>query len=177
LLIEGSDLAILVDRGWIPFEDFLAGNLDQYNEPGTAIVRGIIRRSEEKAEIGGRTDPVPEPGSGPLLAWNLVNVPGIASQVAYSFLPVYVQQAPEADWTRLPYRNLPDLDLTEGPHLGYAIQWFIFASILAIGYPLYVRKDLQSSSDKPARTEFKDQGEANPPGGVNDCFEQGPTKI
>jgi cytochrome oxidase assembly protein ShyY1 len=28
----------------------------------------------------------------------------------------------------------------EGPHLGYAFQWFIFATIAVIGYPLVLRK-------------------------------------
>jgi hypothetical protein len=41
----------------------------------------------------------------------------------------------------MPYRALPELDLTEGPHLGYAVQWFIFASLLGVGYPIYVRRE------------------------------------
>ena len=34
----------------------------------------------------------------------------------------------------------PDIELTEGSHFGYALQWFTFASILFIGYPFYLRK-------------------------------------
>jgi surfeit locus 1 family protein len=33
-------------------------------------------------------------------------------------------------------RLVPGADLSEGPHLGYAVQWFIFATIAIIGYPL-----------------------------------------
>jgi surfeit locus 1 family protein len=141
LHITGSDQFVLVDRGWIPFEDFSNGNMQQYDEPGAVAVGGMIRRSEITAEIGGKTDRLPGPGEEPLMAWNLVNVEGIAAQTPYSFVPVYVQQAPEPGRTSLPYRELPVLELTEGPHLGYAIQWFIFATILAIGYPLYVRRN------------------------------------
>lgn len=141
LLIEGSDRVVLVDRGWVPFEAFTDGKLDQFDEPGFIEVRGMIRRSQPVAEIGGRTDQIPGPGEEPLLAWNLVNVAGIASQTPYDFLPVYIQQAPDPGWTDLPYRTLPNLELTEGPHLGYAIQWFLFCLILAIGYPLYVRRE------------------------------------
>jgi surfeit locus 1 family protein len=31
---------------------------------------------------------------------------------------------------------VPPPDLSEGPHLGYAVQWFIFSVIAVIGYPL-----------------------------------------
>jgi surfeit locus 1 family protein len=141
LLIEGSHLAVLVDRGWVPFEDYTEGKLAQFDESGKIEVRGMIRRPQTIAEIGGRTDQVPGPGEDPLLAWNLVNVVGIASQTPYPFLPVYIQQAPDPGWTGLPHRSLPVLDLTEGPHLGYAFQWFLFSLILAIGYPLYIRRE------------------------------------
>jgi len=141
LLIDGSDRVVLVDRGWVPFEDFTGGKLAQYDEPGTVEVRGMIRRGQTIAEIGGRTDQIPGPGEEPLLAWNLVNVAGIASQTPYDFLQIYIQQAPDPDWTGLPYRSLPELELTEGPHMGYAVQWFLFSLILAVGYPLYVRRE------------------------------------
>lgn len=31
-------------------------------------------------------------------------------------------------------------DLSEGPHLGYAAQWFVFSAIAVIGYPLVLRR-------------------------------------
>ena len=35
---------------------------------------------------------------------------------------------------------VPPPDLSEGPHLGYAAQWFIFSTIAVIGYPLVLRR-------------------------------------
>ena len=35
---------------------------------------------------------------------------------------------------------LPAPELSEGPHLGYAVQWFIFATIAAVGYPIILRR-------------------------------------
>ena len=32
------------------------------------------------------------------------------------------------------------IELTEGSHFGYALQWFTFAVILFVGYPFYLRK-------------------------------------
>ena len=54
-------------------------------------------------------------------------------------LPVVVQATEpesEAALTPLP---LPDVD-DEGPHLGYAVQWFLFAAVLTVGYPILLRK-------------------------------------
>ena len=38
----------------------------------------------------------------------------------------------------MPAANV-EIDLSDGPHLSYAIQWFAFATILLVGYAAYVR--------------------------------------
>jgi cytochrome oxidase assembly protein ShyY1 len=35
---------------------------------------------------------------------------------------------------------VPPPERSEGPHLGYAVQWFIFSAIAVIGYPLVLRR-------------------------------------
>ena len=35
---------------------------------------------------------------------------------------------------------VPPPELSEGPHLGYAVQWFIFSAIAVVGYPLVLRR-------------------------------------
>lgn len=141
LIIQGSDKAILVDRGWIPYEDYTSGKMPQYDEMGLIEVNGFIRRSQTKPIIGGRADEIPDAGEPPLQAWNWINIPGISGQLPYELLPVYLQSSPDPNQTQMPYRAKPELELSEGPHLGYAFQWFTFAAILAIGYPIYVRRD------------------------------------
>jgi surfeit locus 1 family protein len=153
LRIAGSDMAVLVNRGWIPFEDFTSNDWRKFQEPGIVTIKGIIRRSQTKPEIGWRQDVLPETGEAPLMAWNMINVAGIDRQLAYALLPVYIQQAPEPAWTGMPYRSLPALELTEGPHLGYAIQWFVFAAILGIGYPFYIRKEGLAPKERGITTE------------------------
>lgn len=140
LKIAGSDQAILVDRGWIPGESYQTGDWSQYAEPGLVAVHGILRQSLSKAEMGSRSDPTPVPGTGQLKTWNFVNIPRLSEQIAEPLLPVYIQQAPAPGWERLPYRYQPELDLSEGPHLGYAIQWFVFAAILGLGYPFFIKR-------------------------------------
>jgi surfeit locus 1 family protein len=143
LVVEGAGRAVLVDRGWIPLAESAPENWGRFDEPGRVTVRGVIRRSQSRADFGSVTDP-----AGHLLEWNLVNLPRIAAQMPYDLLPVYIQQAPdnsalpvgEAAGSSLPYRSRPQLDLSEGSHLGYALQWFSFAIVLGIGYPFFVRQ-------------------------------------
>jgi surfeit locus 1 family protein len=134
LVISGTDRAVLVDRGWIPLDQSAPAAWTQFDEPGTVTVSGAVRRSEERADFGSVSDP-----AGRLAAWNLVNLPRLSEQISHPLLSVYIQQAPDPARTALPYRSPPDLDLSEGPHLGYAIQWFGFALVLAAGYPFYIR--------------------------------------
>jgi surfeit locus 1 family protein len=141
LIIAGSEQAVLVDRGWIPYEDFTAGNLEQHDEPGIVEVAGAMRRSQTKPMIGGQEDQIPGPGESPLLAWHWINIIGISGQVPYDLLPVYLHSSPGLTEDKLPYRSQQELELTEGSHLGYALQWFTFAAILGIGYPIYIRKE------------------------------------
>jgi surfeit locus 1 family protein len=151
LRIAGTDMAVLVDRGWIPAEDYEAGDWSKFAEPGVVQVSGVIRRSQSKADYGSRSDPTPAPGQDLLKTWNFVNVEGIGQQVTYPLLPVYIQQAPDPSWTALPYRSQPKLELSEGPHMGYAIQWFTFAAILGLGYPFFIRRQERRAAEESLR--------------------------
>ena len=136
----GTVWYVLVERGWIPFED--AADREKYYEPGMVAVQGMIRRSLEKPDFGGVPDPTLAPGETRLDAWNVVNVPRITAQSGLKLLPIYIDQAPDTAWTNLPYRSLPEIEISEGPHQGYALQWFTFATILGLGYPFFVRRQL-----------------------------------
>jgi surfeit locus 1 family protein len=65
-------------------------------------------------------------------------------QMPYELLPIFVVQAKE-DNQVLPYRREQEIDLSEGPHLSYAVQWFIFSLGLGIAYVIYVRKSVKDS--------------------------------
>jgi surfeit locus 1 family protein len=172
LMIDGEEQTILVDRGWVPYDDFTNGNLAQYDDPGLVQVVGRVRRSQSKSLIGGRADKIPGPGEPALAAWNWINISNISGQIPYELLPVYLVSSPDLSEDQLPYRSQQDLDLTEGSHLGYAFQWFSFAAILAIGYPIFLRKEEERKASgkrsqtpyiQPTKTTNQDQ-EANPKG-------------
>ena len=139
LKMDDGKTTVLVDRGWIPLEAYRTGNWKGFAEPGIVSVSGVIRLSQ-KPSFGGRPDSTPLPGES-LKAWNFISIPEISKQIPYPLLPVYIQQSPDSSWTELPYRIQPEIEITEGPHLSYAIQWFLFTAILGIGYPVFVRKE------------------------------------
>ena len=140
LLIEGTDEAILVERGWIPEENAGIVKRAIYREQGSITLQGQLRRPETDFQLGFHPDPTMSPGEWRLDAWNNLDLERLASQMDTTLLPVYLQHFPEGVQTNPPYATIPELELSEGPHLGYAIQWFSFAAILLLGYPFYVRK-------------------------------------
>ena len=57
-------------------------------------------------------------------------------------LKVYVQPNVDPNDVTPPVPYQPAIELSEGPHQGYALQWFTFATILVAGYPFYLKKQL-----------------------------------
>lgn len=133
--------AVLVDRGWIPAEGNDAPSAwRKYDQPGEVTLSGIIRLSATQPGFGSMPDPPLAPGQTRLDFWIYVNLDRIGQQIPYPVLPVYVQLDPDPNRGDPPIPYQPELDLSEGPHQGYAIQWFTFAALLIIGYPFYLHK-------------------------------------
>jgi surfeit locus 1 family protein len=133
LSIEGSKKAVLVDRGWIPAADAENGDLARFNVDGNLLIGGTLRPSQ--ILTGGRESIVDSPQRD----WYRVDIEAIQDQIPYELLPVYLIQAPESTMDELPFKVEQDLELSEGSHLAYAIQWFLFAIILALGYSRFVQ--------------------------------------
>ena len=139
LRLDGREEAVLVDRGWIPEAELAPEKWSQYNEAGTVTVTGTIRLPQTARGV--------EPPSEPQQTWYRVNVEAMARQFPYDIFPVYLLQSPPAAGNvSLPYREELEVDLSEGPHLSYAIQWFLFALMLGAGYIYYVFQDQHSNS-------------------------------
>lgn len=134
--------AVLVDRGWIPSNgNDTPEGWSRYDGAAQAEVEGVMRLGVAQAPFGGRADPALAPGQTRLDFWNFVIFERLAAQIPYPVLPVYIQPNPDPANTEPPILpTQPEIEITEGPHMGYAIQWFFFASILLIGYPFFVRK-------------------------------------
>lgn len=133
--------AVLVDRGWIPADgNGTPEGWSRYDGEAQAEVQGVMRLGVAKAPFGGRVDPTLAPGQTRLDFWNFVIFERLAAQIPFPILPVYIQPNPDPADTEPPIPTQPEIEITEGPHLGYALQWFSFATILLIGYPFFLRK-------------------------------------
>jgi surfeit locus 1 family protein len=137
LRIEGSDAAVLVNRGWIPFEMSQPAQREVFRaDTGSVEVQGILRGAQTRPSRFAPADPAPVPGQAGLDAWFRADIERIQEQVPYRLLPVFLEQEAElqsADRPRFP-RPEPEISLSEGPHLFYAGQWFAFAALLVGGY-------------------------------------------
>jgi surfeit locus 1 family protein len=125
-LIEGSDRAVLVDRGWIPPGQYQSpADLTQFDEPDVTSIHGIIVETAESKQ----------PPESPQFLWYRVDVASIARQLPYPVLPFYVALSiPETPRTEPPYPDPPELELDPGSHFGYAVEWFFFALALPLFY-------------------------------------------
>lgn len=138
LILNGSGSRVLVNRGWLPAADAAHPDLSGIESSGPIQATGLV-----VAFPGGRSPPAP-PGSvrsvdGFRRTWFSIDPEAIRAQYAYPLGGIAVQLLPEEGMARLPARlPLPDLD--EGPHKGYAIQWFSFAVIAIIGWAVLVMK-------------------------------------
>jgi len=144
--LSAGGRTVLVDRGWIPADgNSLPADWRKYDEPGEVTVTGQIRLGQTKPAFGGVPDTLLENGKR-LEVWNNLNVAKMSEQSPYPILPIFIQPKMDPTDTEPPIPYQPEVDLTEGPHFGYAIQWFTFAAILFVGYPFYLRKQEAKSA-------------------------------
>jgi surfeit locus 1 family protein len=134
LKITGSEQAVLINRGWIPLDQMDSAARRAYDVTGPVTIEGIAYRSQpQPSGYLVVPDPTLAPGQTRLDDWFRVDVDGIGRQLDYPLLPLYVRQSPGSNPDEMPLRA-EEFDLSEGSHLGYAIQWFTFALILVIVY-------------------------------------------
>lgn len=134
--------AVLVDRGWIPADgNGSPGDWRKYDHDGAVAVSGIIRLGLARPAPGAVPASSLTPGQTRLDLWSNVDLEGIARQLPYPLLPVLIVQDMDPADTHPPIPYQEEIQLTEGPHLGYAGQWFVFGAMLFFGYPFfYLRK-------------------------------------
>lgn len=134
-LVLDDNRAVLVARGWVPYNQSQPEFWPQFEEPEGVPVIGLIQESQTLPN--GSLPPVPDT---PQVEWFTLNIDAIQPQIPYELLPVFILQLPEEGrpYTALPYREEP-LRLDEGSHFSYAIQWFMFSVILGVGYLFFVQ--------------------------------------
>lgn len=136
-LIIDNELAVIVDRGWVPAELDEAPVAEAAPPAGRVTVHGLMLDAEPRRPL--QPD---DPGSGRLTSVRRINPMRLAEQMPYRLLPTYVQlreQDPPSPGD-LP-RAIPTPELSDGPHLAYAVQWFVFIVIALSVYVVLLRRE------------------------------------
>jgi surfeit locus 1 family protein len=142
LRLAGGEVAVLVDRGWLPAGQRSPEVLAAYAIPREVTLEGIARAPQVRPDAPLAPIDVPLPGETRIAGWVRADVAAIQRQVSAPLLPLYVEALPGPDDAPLP-RPPDPRRLDEGPHLGYALQWFTFAGIIGVGYVLLMRSELR----------------------------------
>jgi surfeit locus 1 family protein len=144
LRMPGTDTAVLINRGWVYAADAMSVDFARWREPNAAAVTGYLLEIPH-----GRRGTV-SATSSPRVIRHLER-DSLANRLPYPIAPFMLVAtenrsagSPPTSRDSTPARlPLPLLD--EGPHLGYAIQWFAFAVIGLVGAGVVVRADRRGS--------------------------------
>ncbi|MEX0991768.1 MAG: SURF1 family protein [Actinomycetota bacterium] len=128
---------LIVDRGWVPYE-MDTPPVEEAGVAGEVDVTGVLFPSAP-------ADNVIRSADGRITTLSSVDVDEIAGQLnGAEMCPGYLwlrTQSPQQA-SGLP-RPVPLPELTDGPHLSYAIQWFVFALIAVGGWLVLIRKEFR----------------------------------
>ena len=138
-LADGA--AVVVVRGFLPTQgtpDFVPADAEP--PTGEVTVDGLVQETQTRGTFGPT-----DPSDGRLSNIARVDVARVQKQVPYALYPVWVQLGSSQPAQVGPEPEvLPEPVLDEGPHLSYAVQWFIFSTIALVGYPLILRRSARN---------------------------------
>src|SRR5918992_161211 len=148
LWLTGSDTAVLVNRGWVYSPDATSVDHARWREGDTLSVEGYV-------------EAFTEPGPGDLPANQRIarrlSHQAVSARFPYPIAPAYVvaidpqrpagrQASVSPDVPVRPGPPAPD----EGPHFGYALQWFAFALIAVVGAGIAISRRVEGSGERGA---------------------------
>jgi len=140
-LDDGTALA--VNRGFVPL------STDVPAPPGGEVeVTGLLFATQERQGIGPQ-----DPTGGRLDELSRLDLDRLQQQYGGDLYPVWLQLTgsdPPVEEGDLPLL-LPEPEQDEGPHLSYAVQWFLFATIGAVGWPFVLRRAAAEERRRAAR--------------------------
>lgn len=143
--LSGSDRAVLVSRGFIPFADRDPSSWAKYDVRGEQTIQGVVKR----AKAAGRTplspqNPAVGEGRPYQRVWLFEEVGKMVQQLPYpTFSSVFVEKVPRTGGLRgaagpasFPAEQV-SFEVPPSTHFGYTIEWALLAmASLGIGYAL-----------------------------------------
>jgi cytochrome oxidase assembly protein ShyY1 len=127
-----DERAVLVNRGWVPLEFDTPPVAAASPAPGRVKIIGVTRM--------GATGGTRETGEVARTWVARVEMDVLQGQVEGTLLPFYLELEGEGHAADQALPIPPEaVDLGEGPHLSYAIQWFSFAMVTTVGHAALIR--------------------------------------
>lgn len=147
-----SGTVFIVDRGWLPTGSAQdAPDVVPPAPEGTVTV--TVRLKQGEPELAGRTTIA---GSGQIATVNLPQLADVVGEPTYTGAYGLIF-SPGAVPTDLPTES-PRPTLDEGPHLSYALQWFVFAIIGFFGLGWALRQEYRDiNADDPEERDRADE--------------------
>ncbi|MEM7332925.1 MAG: SURF1 family protein [Chloroflexota bacterium] len=144
LVLADGQTAVLIDRGWIPDAELNADNIaTMYNQTTSATIQGYVALPQILSRQAANTESV-----RPENEIYRVDTNALGDSIPYELYDFYIVEPPAAnDLEAFPYHKTRIIDLSEGPHLSYAIQWFLFALVLAVLHPIFVRRRSRATAN------------------------------
>jgi len=147
LHLDGNLGTVLVDRGWIPFAATEPGPRAAYQITGPVEIQGMVMTSQPSVKLFLLPGPpTPSPESFRTI-WQTLDIPSLEIQMPYPLLPFFVAQTSTPSGPGEHPIPDPEIDLTDGPHLSYAMQWFAFAIIALAGGGAWIGRRLRGTDD------------------------------
>lgn len=131
--VPGRDTAVLVNRGWVYSPDAATPPDGRWREQDTVAFEGYV----DILAAGGAA---PASERRPRLVPRATYA-SVAARLPYPVSGIYLVALLPGDSARagVPARVAMPEVTDEGPHLGYAFQWFIFATIAFVGAGIALR--------------------------------------
>jgi cytochrome oxidase assembly protein ShyY1 len=120
---------ILVNRGWIPVGSSASTNEGIPPAPvGKVNLEGYLQQFNES---------VPQPTDLPMNQVNTIDYKYFDLDIASDFYVQLAKSSPMDNQVAI----IPLPELSNGPHLSYAIQWILFALLLPIGWYVLLKNE------------------------------------
>jgi cytochrome oxidase assembly protein ShyY1 len=157
-LVLEDGTALVVNRGWVPVTGDIPLSADAAPPTGEVTVEGLLEESQTRGSFGPT-----DPSGVELDTLSRVDIDRYQEQVDADLFPVWLQlqEQDPAQGDRPTVLDPPEL--TEGPHLGYAVQWFTFTTIALIGYPMILRRRARRADEVHEAGELDDADEVGAP--------------
>ena len=138
-LITDSGAVVVVNRGWIKVSG-AATSTPRVPAAPEAVVTVVGRI--QPSQIGDG----PQPADMPIGQISELDVAAIGGPLG-SVYPGFVELISSTPTQDAGLQAIPLPDLTDGPHLAYAIQWVLFAGVTVAGYVMLARREREYEAE------------------------------